>query len=55
MQNPSNILNFLSHIKNVTLVSSENAFYDAMLQREHNFYDGFSRGATLVYEIYKNA
>ena len=34
-------------------LSSESAFYDAILQREHHFYNRVSRGATLVNEIYK--
>ena len=33
---------------------SSSAFYDAILQREHHFYNRFSRGATLADEIYKN-
>ena len=33
--------------------SSENAFYDAILQREHHFYNSVSRGAELVDEIYE--
>ena len=38
----------------MTLIpQGENAFYDAILQREHHFYNSFSRGATLANEIYK--
>ena len=36
----------------MTLFSSrENAFYDAILQREHHFYNNVARGATLANEI----
>ena len=33
------------------LYSSESAFYDAILNWEHHFYNSFSRGASLVDEI----
>ena len=55
MPNLHNIKHFLCHIINDTFPSSENAFYDAILQREHHLYNNVSRGATLVNEIYKNA
>ena len=42
-------------LKMTLLYSSERAFYDAILQREHPFYNRFSRGTTLVDEIYKHA
>ena len=37
----NNIKNFLNHTKNLIFSSKENRFYDAILKREHHFYNRF--------------